>query len=95
MPNPRDDLKLIWQGFKDFFKFSKIETEEHVDDWHFEIVDGVLGYGLHKIVWYLVQAALVVFATYLLFHRINLENLFYTVVIWFVLKYLFKSFFPE
>ncbi len=95
MPNPKDDVKLLWQGLKDFFKFSKVEAEEHVDDWYFDIVDGVLGYGLHKVLWYLVQAGLVVFATYLLFRQINLENLFYTVAIWFALKYLFKLIFPE
>lgn len=95
MPNPKDDAKLLWQGLKDFFKFSKVEVKDHVDDWHFDIVDSVLGYGLHNILWYIIQAGLVVFATYLLFRHISLENLFYTVVLWFVLKYLFKLIFPK
>lgn len=62
-----------------------------MEEFKHTIIDTIWGFGWHIILWYIVIGLLFVLGTFLLFQRVTLEYLLYTVLIFFAGKYLFNK----
>ena len=85
-PEKPNEAEIVAGGLRDFGNFVRTKAKDRRDDRNFEFIEGVLSFGLHIILWRIVQGLLLVFVTYVLFRRVTLEYLLYTVVLGFLIK---------
>jgi hypothetical protein len=90
MDELKKDLRIILSFFDPLFKFSKKRTNDYKDDSNFEFYESILKFGIHNIVWYAVIVALVFLFTFIIFRKVSIWNLIYTILIFLAGKFLFE-----